>query len=341
MAQDDGELIRLALEQLSDGVVVADAHDRVVALNAQARLIRGARSDASVAFPLLFAGSVTEEVEQGLGALRTGTATEFSVVEGDPSTGRVYEHRCVPVRTQGGTYAGTAVTSHDVTDHQLQDARHEARVSGLQQQVAALQDALQERFVDGMITLVDALEARDRYTCGHSSRVASMAGKVARKVLGHAADAVEIQLAARLHDIGKVAVPDSLLDKPSSLTPEEVVLMDTHPLVGESILRPIAQLRNVAIIIRNHHERWDGAGYPDGLVGEHIPIGSRILALADTFDAMTSQRPYRGSLPAAKAREEIAGHLGTQFDPTIGQTFIDMIGAGEILSEDQVCGKAG
>ncbi|MCX6085494.1 MAG: HD domain-containing protein [Caldiserica bacterium] len=341
MAQDDGELIRLALEQLPDGVVVADAHDRVVALNAQARLIRGARSDASVAFPLLFAGSVTQDVEQGLGALRTGTATEFSIVEGDPSTGRVYEHRCVPVRTQGGTYAGTAVTSHDVTDQQLQDARHEARVSGLQQQVAALQDALQERFVDGMITLVDALEARDRYTCGHSSRVAFMAGKVARKVLGHAADAVEIQLAARLHDIGKVAVPDSLLDKPSSLTPEEVALMDTHPLVGESILRPIAQLRNVAIIIRNHHERWDGAGYPDGLAGEHIPIGSRILALADTFDAMTSQRPYRDSLPAARAQEEIAGHLGTQFDPTIGQTFLDMIGAGEILSEDQVCGRAG
>ncbi|MCX6062688.1 MAG: HD domain-containing protein [Caldiserica bacterium] len=341
MAQDDGELIRLALEQLPDGVVVADAHDRVVALNAQARLIRGARSDASVAFPLLFAGSVTEDVEQGLGALRTGMATEFSVVEGDPSTGRVYEHRCVPVRTQGGMYAGTAVTSHDVTDRQLQNARHEARVSGLQQQVAALQDALQERFVDGMITLVDALEARDRYTCGHSSRVAFMAGKVARRVLGHAADAVEVQLAARLHDIGKVAVPDRLLDKPSSLTPEEVMLMDTHPLVGESILRPIAQLRNVAIIIRNHHERWDGAGYPDGLVGENIPIGSRILALADTFDAMTSQRPYRCSLPAAIAREEIAGHLGTQFDPTIGLTFLDMIGAGEILSEDQIRGEAG
>jgi response regulator RpfG family c-di-GMP phosphodiesterase len=168
-----------------------------------------------------------------------------------------------------------------------------------------------------------------------------MAGKVARKVLGHVADAVEIQLAARLHDIGKVAVPDRLLDKPSSLTPEEVVLMDTHPLVGESILRPIAQLRNVAIIIRNHHERWDGAGYPDGLVGEHIPIGSRILALADAFDAMTSQRPYRSSLPAAMAREEIGGHLGTQFDPTIGRTFLDMIGAGEILSEDQLRGEAG
>jgi len=117
--------------------------------------------------------------------------------------------------------------------------------------------------------------------------------------------------------------------------------MDTHPLVGESILRPIAQLRNVAAIIRNHHERWDGAGYPDGLSGEHIPVGSRILALADTFDAMTSQRPYRSSLTMAEAQKEIARHLGTQFDPTIGQTFLDMIGTGEILSEDQAHSEGG
>ena len=336
MAQDESELIRLALEQLPDGVVVADAHDHVVALNAQARLLRGTRSDASIAFPLLFGGSLTDDVEQGLGALRTGTVTEFSVVEGDPSTGKVYEHRCVPVKTAGGTYAGTAVTSHDVTDRRLQDARQEARVSGLQRQVAVLQAALQERFVDGMITLVDALEARDKYTCGHSTRVALMAGKIARRVLGHAADVAEIELAARLHDIGKVAVPDRLLDKPSGLTPEEVVLMDTHPLVGENILRPISQLRNVATIIRNHHERWDGAGYPDGLSGEYIPVGSRILALADTFDAMTSQRPYRNSLSVAEAREEIAKHLGTQFDSTIGLVFLEMIGTGEIVPQDEI-----
>ena len=336
MAQDESELIRLALEQLPDGVVVADAHDHVIALNAHARLLRGTRPDASITFPLLFGGSLTDDVEQGLGALRTGKVMEFSVVEGDPSTGKVYEHRCVPVKTAAGTYAGTAVTSHDVTDRQLQDARQEARVSGLQRQVAVLQDALQERFVDGMITLVDALEARDKYTCGHSTRVALMAGKIARRVLGHAADVAEIELAARLHDIGKVAVPDRLLDKPSGLTPEEVVLMDTHPLVGENILRPISQLRNVATIIRNHHERWDGAGYPDGLSGEYIPVGSRILALADTFDAMTSQRPYRNSLSVAEAREEIAKHLGTQFDSTIGLVFLEMIGTGEIVPEDEI-----
>lgn len=336
MERDAETLLRLALEGLPDGVMVADALDRVVALNAKARLIRGDQTGEPAAFPLLSAGSPPQDIERGMGALRAGMAAEFSVIEGDPASGRVYEHHYVPMRTQDGSFAGTVVVSHDVTDRQLQDARHEARVNGLQQQVCYLQDALQEKFVDGMITLVNALEARDRYTCGHSTRVARVAGIVARKILPHAADAAEIELAARLHDIGKVAVPDRLLDKPSGLTPDEVLLMDTHPLVGESILRPIVELRNVASIIRSHHERWNGEGYPDGLSGEQIPIGSRILALADTFDAMTSQRPYRDPLRISDAREEIKNHLGTQFDPVIGRVFLDMISSGEILSEEQL-----
>lgn len=336
MGHDEGTLLRLALEGLPDGVVVTDAHDRVVALNARARLIRGEATSESASLSLLFAGSPPEDIARDMVALRAGTATEFSVIAGDPANGRIYEHHCVPIKTTDGAFAGTIVISRDVTDRQMEDARQEARVDGLQQQVSHLQDALQEKFVDGMITLVNALEARDRYTCGHSTRVAWVAGKVAHRILVHAADVAEIELAARLHDIGKVAVPDRLLDKPSRLTPDEVLLMDTHPVVGEDILRPIAELRNVAAIIRSHHERWDGAGYPDRLPGERIPIGSRILALADTFDAMTSQRPYRDSLPVAEAQEEIGKYLGTQFDPSIGRVFLDMVGSGEVLSGDQL-----
>lgn len=341
MALNESELMRLAVDQLPDGIVVVDASDHVVAQNAQARL-RGARSqdDGAVIFQL-FGGSTAEDVEHGLEQLRVGSIPEFSIVEGDPSSGRVYEHQFVPVRRPGDGYAGAVVRSRDVTERELQAARHEAHISGLQQQVADLQGALQERFVDGMITLVDALEARDRYTCGHSTRVALMAGKIAGHIVRRAVDVAEIQLAARLHDIGKVAVPDRLLDKPSSLTPEEVILMDTHPLIGESILRPIAQLSHVATIIRGHHERWDGAGYPDGLVGEEIPLGSRILALADTFDAMTSQRPYRDSLSVEQTQTEITGLLGIQFDPAIGRRFLNMIDAGEISCGEELRGTAG
>jgi len=105
--------------------------------------------------------------------------------------------------------------------------------------------------------------------------------------------------------------------------------------VGESILRPIGQLSNVATIIRGHHERWDGTGYPDGLAGEEIPIGSRILALADTFDAMTSQRAYRRPLTIAATRQEIAALLGKQFDPVIGRTVLEMIDAGETRCDQE------
>ncbi|MHB8107790.1 MAG: HD domain-containing phosphohydrolase, partial [Candidatus Cryosericum sp.] len=258
MGHDEGALLRMALEGLPEGVVVADADDHVVAINARARLIRGDGTRESGTFPLVFAGSPLQDVVCDMKALRTGTSNEFSVVEEDPATGRVYEHHCVPMKGSDGSFAGTVVISRDVTDRQLEDARREARMDGLQQQVSHLQDALQERFVDGMITLVNALEARDPYTRGHSTRVAWVAGKLAHRILAHAADAVEIELAARLHDIGKVAVPDRLLDKPSRLTPDEVLLMDTHPVVGEDILRPIAELHNVASIIRSHHERWDG-----------------------------------------------------------------------------------
>ena len=340
MGHDDGALLRLALEGLPDGIVVADADDRVVAINNRARLMRGGNAGVPSGPPILWPGSAPADVEPGMRALREGTSTEFSVVEEFAVTGRVYEHRCLSIQEPDGSFAGTVIVSHDVTERQLEDAQREERMDGLRQQVSSLQDALQERFVDGMITLVNALEARDPYTRGHSTRVARVAGMVARRIVEHATDAAEIELAARLHDIGKVAVPDRLLDKPSRLTPEEIVLMDTHPVVGEDILRPIAELRNVASIIRSHHERWDGTGYPDGLSGERIPVGSRILALADTLDAMTSQRPYRDSRPVADARDEIGKQLGSQFDPAIGQVFLDMVGSGEIVSGEQLPSEA-
>jgi putative nucleotidyltransferase with HDIG domain len=340
MGHDDGALLRLALEGLPDGIVVADADDRVVAINTRARLMRGDDASVPAVAPLLCSDSAHTDVQRGMEELRKGKSAEFSLLEGDPVTGRVYEHHYASMKEPDGSFAGTVVVSRDVTDRQLEDARQKARVDGLREQVSHLQGVLQERFVDGMITLVNALEARDPYTRGHSTRVAWVAGKVAHRILDNATDAVEIELAARLHDIGKVAVPDRLLDKPSRLTPDEVALMDTHPVVGEDILRPIAELRNVASIIRSHHERWDGDGYPDGLSGERIPLGSRILALADTLDAMTSQRPYRDSLRVADARDEIGKQLGSQFDPVVGRTFLDMIASGEILSEEQLHSEA-
>lgn len=175
---------------------------------------------------------------------------------------------------------------------------------------------------DTIESLADAIERRDRYTANHSSRVAGYT----RAMLAEMPDipdglAETIMAAARVHDVGKVGVKDSTLLKPGPLTTEERLDLQMHTIVGAEIVSRIAEYRLCAAIIRHHHERWDGAGYPDGLSGEDIPIGSRIICVADAFDAMTSDRPYRRAMSAEAAIEEVRRSAGSQFDPRVVAAF--------------------
>jgi two-component system, cell cycle response regulator len=131
----------------------------------------------------------------------------------------------------------------------------------------------------------------------------------------------ELARAAELHDIGKIAIPDAILDKPGPLDPAEWSFMRRHTIIGERIMLSAPALAPVAHLVRSTHERWDGTGYPDGLEGGEIPLGSRIVAVCDAFDAMTSDRPYRRALPAGEALEEVSKFSGTQFDPTVVEQF--------------------
>jgi len=170
---------------------------------------------------------------------------------------------------------------------------------------------------DAVAALAVALLERDRYTGDHSEAVVTLAGAVARG-LGLDDDEVHrVQAAALLHDIGKVAVPDEVLNKPGKLTEEEWKLMRDHTVIGERILRAIPGLGNVARIVRHEHERWDGNGYPDGIAGTEIPIGARIILACDAYHAMVSDRPYRQGMPHDKAMEELTANAGTQFDPDV------------------------
>ena len=183
---------------------------------------------------------------------------------------------------------------------------------------------LTETYDGTLEALVLALDARDRETKGHSLRVSSYVTKIAER-LGIAADSpagIEMQRGALLHDVGKIGVSDYILHKPGPLTPEEWDDMKRHPGIGYSMLRDISFLSGAAAIVHAHHERYDGKGYPNGLAGEELPIGARIFAVADTFDAMTSDRPYRQALPYEVSREEILRHSGTQFDPQVVQAFL-------------------
>jgi putative nucleotidyltransferase with HDIG domain len=170
-----------------------------------------------------------------------------------------------------------------------------------------------------VLALANAVEARDAYTGKHAQRVAAYGLRIA-----HAAGVEvdpQVEFGFLLHDVGKVAVPDAILFKPGPLTAEEQALMVKHPEIGSEILRHIDFLDEAKIVVRHHHERWDGAGYPDGLAGEAIPVHARVFAVADTLDALTTDRPYRAASNWPDARQVIRGAAGTQLDPAIVAAF--------------------
>ncbi len=166
--------------------------------------------------------------------------------------------------------------------------------------------------------MVAAIEARDPYTSGHSRRVARNARLIAQAIGLREKQVERVAVAALLHDVGKIhEVFAPILSKPGRLTAEENAIMQTHPIKSEELVRTVSQLKDVVAPIRHHHENWDGTGYPDGIAGEGIPVASRIIMFADTIDAMTTDRPYRGALSEAQVRAEFIKLRGRQFDPMI------------------------
>ena len=172
-------------------------------------------------------------------------------------------------------------------------------------------------YVATVRALTNAVEARDAYTGKHAERVAAYGLELARRVDPDLVDDPQIEFGFLLHDIGKVAIPDGILHKPEPLGEDEERLMRSHPAIGWEILRQVPFLEEAAQIVRAHHERWDGDGYPDGLAGEQIPLAARIFSVADALDAITTDRPYRRGVPLSEARTAIAGGAGTQFDPQV------------------------
>jgi ribonuclease P protein subunit RPR2 len=166
--------------------------------------------------------------------------------------------------------------------------------------------------------LASALELKDTYTGGHAERVTHMAIRLAHAaLLEDAMPSEALEAGFLLHDVGKIGIPESILNKPDKLTDTERRVLNTHPILGERIVAPLGFPDCVRNVIRHHHERWDGAGYPDKLKGEEIPGAARLFSIADSIDAMTSIRPYRLPVTFEEAVDEISRHAGTQFDPNL------------------------
>ena len=207
--------------------------------------------------------------------------------------------------------------------------KYELSVSKLQ----ILQD-LSELFYRTIKSIANALDAKDQYTHGHSMRVTLYSLALAKALNLDDELLEEIETAGLLHDIGKLAIPEKILLKPGKLTDEEFKIIKTHPELGKNLVDGIEKLKLISTWLKYHHERYDGKGYPEGLIGEKIPISSRIIALADTYDAMTSTRSYRRALSHQEAIDEIKRCSGTQFDPKLAELFVSIADEIDLIKQN-------
>jgi putative nucleotidyltransferase with HDIG domain len=188
-------------------------------------------------------------------------------------------------------------------------------------------ESVQRLYRETLASLANALEEKDAYTHDHTQEVVGLALDVAASLGLDAEEQDLVELGALLHDIGKIRVPESILNKPGPLDDEEWGIMRSHTVAGEAILAPITSLGDVLPIVRSSHERWDGVGYPDGLAGDDIPVGARIVAVCDAYRAMTERRPYRDPMTESDALAELRRNAGTQFDPACVRALIAVLGA--------------
>jgi len=176
--------------------------------------------------------------------------------------------------------------------------------------------------LETVTALAFAIDAKDHYTQGHSQNVARFCTMVARHLNLSEKEVEEVRLAAVLHDVGKIGIPERILNKPAGLDPDEFEIMKEHAMLGAKILEPLRSIQHIQRIVRHHHERWDGSGYPDRLAGEEIPLASRLISISDAFDTMVTERTYKRSRSRVEAMEELRRCAGTQFDPRLVEAFV-------------------
>jgi HD-GYP domain-containing protein (c-di-GMP phosphodiesterase class II) len=236
---------------------------------------------------------------------------------------------CAPLVNRGKVlgiiYLDSTDKAHLFTRDDLSLLSAMALKAGIALDNARLYDEMRTLFFNTVETLVRAIQARDQYTSGHSTRVSRYALLIGERLHLSTKEKHHIYLTSMLHDIGKIGIPDDLLNREGSLNDEEIARVRDHVKLGASMLKAMGEMHPIVPLILHHHEAWDGSGYPDGLRGEAIPLISRIVAVADTFDAMTSDRPYRKARTTREAIEELKRCAGKNFDPAVVKTFVEIL----------------
>ena len=323
---------RLALEQMQEGIILSDAETDIIFVNDAAERIRNIRRDDVLGRGMLLCHKETsrEKVVRALDYLKAHEGKTFRRMVTDDENEKVFENVYAPLFDGDGIFHGIAVVSHDVT---AQRKAEEMKAAYIRAQEVAL-DNLREQYrtliLTSMEMLIHLLEERDKYTDGHSKRVSEIASKLYEYRYGITGDYLDIRLAAKLHDIGKLCISDSIIGKPGKLTEDEYEMVKQHSSIAADIIRPLDPGQRITPMIRHHHERYDGKGYPGKLRADEIPEGARVISVADAYDSMRSARPYRGAIPFDRCIEEIKRNKGTQFDPIWAEVLIELASTGSI-----------
>ena len=329
---DEGELLALATQLVRDKVGADAVAVFLDDASAPGLVAHGVRGDV----PGLADGDRIAASEGLVGhVLSAGDALLVPAVRDDPRPSPAERQAfgegsvlALPIRAKGRP-AGVLVVGRSSTTESLgAEERGLLEVIANDLSVAIENSRLftenEQNYIDILAALVQSMEARDPYLHSHSRRVSEYAAAIGNALNLPPARQEVLEIGAGLHDLGKVGIPDEILRKEGPLTPDDWVLMRSHPEIGDRIVKPLGKLRDAKPIIRNHHERWDGSGYPDGLAGEEIPLLTRIVAVADAFDALTTDRSYRPARTIETALTVIEEATGTYFCPLVAPVFLEL-----------------
>jgi putative nucleotidyltransferase with HDIG domain len=284
---------------------------------------------------------VADVIAQGISIFAHDASSDIRFAEGQSVIGqRVRSVMCVPLRTTdeilGALYVDSLSGAGRFNESDLELLAAIGNQAGVAMHRVRLMGELERLLLDTIKAIAATIDARDGYTHRHSERVAALTAQLARELGLTDAERETAELSALLHDVGKIAVPDSILNKPGKLTPEEFAEMQKHPAHGARILENIQSAIVKAVLpgVQYHHEKWDGTGYPEGLKGEGIPFLGRLLGVADFYDALTSARSYRGAMTPADAIALVSKGSGTHFDPVVASALIRIHHRGDLKLDD-------
>ncbi len=329
---DFNKVLALLLEKMPLGVIVTDEQGSIQYVNQTAERIRNVKREKINGHNIIncHGKSTQEKVIRAMERLKASEANSFTRMVEDQKQGRVYLNTYTSIWNEEQQYVGMAVLTNDITEQRKleNEKAHTARIQ--METINNLTVQYHSLLMNMLQSISSIVEAKDPFLCQHSNHVCEVALKLYEKKYGMDANYITLKEAALLHDLGKLCIPDLVLNKEGTLTALEYDLVKQHADIGFKILEPIGSVSDLSRAVRHHHERFDGSGYPDGLEGNQIPILSRIIFIADTYDAMRSNRPYRKALSFAESLDEIQSQAGRQFDPEWVEIFVELALTGSL-----------